>query len=355
MIDDRQNFIATTEHRRPDRILYSASFTPDLMRRVRAHVGNGDIGSHYGFKRQQSLAMRRPEGLEALDYSEYYGKDELPEGTQFNAHGAARIPAGFYHFFGYVSPLRKATSLKQIEDYPMDDMGTWDCSFMPAIVEKAHAEGKYVVGSVAHIFESAWQIRGMEQFLMDMIERPAWAECLLERLAEQNMAKSLACAKAGADMLHCGDDVATQRGLMFSPSHWHKMVHSRWKKIWREVKSKYSQIRIWYHSDGNITDIIEDLIIAGVDILNPLQPECIDFDAIHKKYGKRLTFDGCVGTQSTMPFGTPDEVRVRVRELIERYGRDGGLMLAPTHVLEPDVPIENIDAFADACREIGSN
>jgi uroporphyrinogen decarboxylase len=289
-----------------------------------------------------------------LDFSPYYADDDLPEGTVFGPHGTARIPAGFYHFTNFLSPLRNAKTLKEIEDYPFDDMSEWDDSHMAGVVERAHAEGRYVTGAVGHIFETAWQIRGFEQFFADTIERPAWAECLLDRLAGQNRIKAVAAARAGADLIHCGDDVATQKSTMFSPDLWRKMIHSRWRAIWREVKSVHPDTRVWYHSDGNITAIVDDLIEAGVDILNPVQPECVDEEALHRKYGARLTFDGCIGTQSTMPFGTPDEVRARVKALIEKFGRNGGLILAPTHVLEPEVPIENIETFASACREYGT-
>ena len=140
---------------------------------------------------------------------------------------------------------------------------------------------------------------------------------------------------------------------MFSKDTWKKLIHSRWAKVWGEVKSINPKSYIWYHSDGNITDIVPDMVEAGLDILNPLQPECLDIDAIHRRFGKRLTFDGCIGTQSTMPWGTPDEVRARVKEVVDKYGRSGGLMIAPTHVLEPEVPLENIDAFFETCRTYG--
>jgi len=132
-----------------------------------------------------------------------------------------------------------------------------------------------------------------------------------------------------------------------------RIMRSRWERVWREVKEVNPDCRIWYHSDGNITSIVGDLIEAGVDILNPLQPEALDIDAIYRRYGDRLTFDGTIGTQSTMPFGTADDVRTRVKEVIEKYGQSGGLIISPTHVLEPEVPLENIDALFDACREFG--
>ncbi|HUU60453.1 MAG TPA: uroporphyrinogen decarboxylase family protein [Phycisphaerae bacterium] len=351
---DLENFRLTVSHRRPGRILYYAGFTPDLERRVKDHVGTDDIGGHYGFYATSGLGLRPPEGLEPLDFSKYWDGEDLPEGTTINEAGVAMAPAKFYHFWGYISPLRNATDLAEIENYPMHDLSDWDDSHMARQVETAHAAGKVAAGWIGHIYETAWQIRGYEPFLMDMIERPEWAACLLGRIAEQNLVKTAACARAGADMLHCGDDVANQNALMFAPEMWRKMMLPLWAKIWAEAKRIHPGVKIWYHSDGNIGAIVEDLVAAGVDVLNPLQPEALDIDDVHRRVGGRVTFDGCLGTQSTMPWSAPDEVRARVKELIDKYGRNGGLILSPTHVLEPEVPLANIDAFVDACREYGT-
>ena len=354
MSTDLENFRATTEHRRPGRILYTAGFTDDLRRRVIEHIGTEDIAGHYGFHSPTSLPVRRPEGLDPIDYSRYWAGEDLAPGTTFDGVGVAMVPSGFYHFWGYVSPLRNAKSLSEIETYPLDDLSGWDLSYMPQLVEAAHAQGRVACLFVGHMYETAWQIRGYEQFLLDTIERPAWAECLLQRLADQNRVRALAAARAGANWIRCGDDVANQKALMFAPETWRKLVHSRWASIWAEVKSIHPGAKIWYHSDGNVLDIVGEMVEAGLDILNPVQPECLDADEVHRRFGKRLTLDGCIGTQSTMPWGTPSDVRARVKEVIDRYGRDGGLMLAPTHVLEPEVPLANIDAFADAAREYGT-
>ncbi|MHC4982040.1 MAG: uroporphyrinogen decarboxylase family protein [Planctomycetota bacterium] len=354
MPTDLEDFIATTQGRRPSRILYHAGFTDDLRRRLVEHIGTEDVGGHYGFYGCVGLSLRRPESKPPLDFSRYWAGRKLPPGAKIDEKGAARVPAGLYHFFGYVSPLRGAESLKEIEDYPIEDFSDWDDSHLDGVVAAAHAEGKVAVGAVGHIYETAWQIRGYEQFLVDTIERPAWAECLLERLAEQNMIKATAHARAGADVIHCGDDVANQRALMFSPETWRRLIHSRWAKIWRAVKELRPETKIRYHSDGNIEAIVGELVEAGLDILNPVQPECVDADAVRRRFGRRLTFDGCIGTQSTMPWGSPEDVRARVKEVIDAYGRDGGLIVAPTHVLEPEVPLENIDALFDACREYGT-
>lgn len=355
MPSDRQVFLATTAHRRPARILYHAGFTPDLQRRVQAHIGsNKRIAEYFGFAERSHLPIRRPDDVPEPDYDAYWEDEELPEGTTINRWGVAQAPSGLYHFWGYISPLRNATSLSEIENYPLDDMTKWDFSYMPERVAQAHDQGQISMGSIGHMYETAWQIRGYEQFLRDMIERPAWAECLLERLAQQNMVKAMAFARAGADWISCGDDVANQRAMTFAPQMWREMMLSRWAKVWAAIKEIHPNARIWYHSDGNISEVVPDLIEAGVDILNPLQPECLDVDALYQRYGPRLTFDGTIGTQSTMPFGTPTEVRERVRKVITKYGQNGGLIVSPTHVLEPEVPIENIEALCQACRDYGT-
>jgi len=354
-MSDLEVFRATLEHRRPDRILYYATFTPDLQRRVGEHVGSGDIAGHYGFFQPANLSIPRPRGLATPDYSRYWRDRTLPEGTTFDSFGVAMVPSGFYHFWGYVSPLRDATSLADIENYPLDDLSGWDFSGLAGQVQAAHAAGKVTVGWVGHMYETAWQIRGYEEFLMDLVERPAWAGCLLERLFEQNLARAKAFASGGADYLTTGDDVAGQKAMMFSPAVWREQMLSRWRQVWSAAKSIRPDVKIWYHSDGNILDIVEPLVRTGVDILNPLQPECLDLDAVRARLGRRVSFDGCIGTQSTMPHGTPDDVRRRVKEVIDKYGRDGGLILSPTHVLEPEVPLANIDALADACRQFGGN
>ncbi len=351
-MNDLEAFRATVEHRR-GRILFHASFVPDLKRRVVEHIGTEDFGQYFGMSWGAGVGMKWPEGLAGPDYSRYWENETLPEGTTINGDGVAMVPSGFYHFWGYVSPLRNATSLAELESYPFVDQSGWDCSHMAPAVERAHAAGQYTVVWVGHMYETAWQIRGYEPFLMDMIERPAWAEAMLDREFRNDLVRATAYARAGVDMIHCGDDVANQNAMMFNPDTWRSMMLSRWRQVWQAAKEIHPGIKIWYHSDGNIEAIVPDLIEAGVDILNPVQPECLDLDRLYRRFGERVCFDGCIGTQTTMPFGTPEEVRARVKEVIAKYGQRGGLFVSPTHVLEPDVPIANIEAFADACREFG--
>ncbi len=354
MLTDLENFLAATSYRKPSRILYGANFTDDLANRVREHIGADDIAGHYGFFQPVGVGLRPPAGYEPIDYSRYWQGEDMPAGTTFDGNGVAMVPSGFYHFWGYVSPLRNAESLSEIENYPLDDLKTWDDSQMASEVADTHAAGRVTTIFVGHMYESAWQIRGYEQFLIDTIERPAWAECLLERIFQQNMIRAEAAAKHGVLYIKTGDDIANQNSLMFNKPTWAKLIHSRWAKLWRRVHEINPDAKVWYHTDGNCLDVVDEFVEAGLNVLNPIQPECLDIDEVHRRYKGRLSFEGGMGTQSTMPWGAPEDVRARVKELIDKYGREGGLLIAPTHVLEPEVPVENVDAFADACREYGT-
>jgi uroporphyrinogen decarboxylase len=291
-----------------------------------------------------------PPGYTPPDYTVYYAGETLPEGTNITAVGTAQIPSGFYHFWGYHSPLRNARSIEQIESYPLPDESDWSDEHMAEEVRTAHAAGRVAALSIGHMYETAWQIRGYEQFLIDMIDRPAWAHAMLEKLAARNMSRAVAAARAGADLLRCGDDVANQNAMMFSGPMWREFMLSRWAKVWRAAREIKPDIHIHYHSDGNIAPIIPELIEAGVSILNTIQPECMDPAALRSEYPD-LNFDGTIGTQSTMPWGTPEEVRRVVAERVRTCGAEGRLILTPTHILEPEVPIANIEAFVEAARE----
>ena len=127
------------------------------------------------------------------------------------------------------------------------------------------------------------------------------------------------------------------------------------RKLYRDFSRAAKEINprvvCYYHSDGNISSVIPDLIETGVEILNPVQPECMDPIAIKKQYGEAVTLWGTIGTQRLMPFGTAREVADTVKTMIREVGYNGGLVIAPTHVLEPEVPWENIEALVEAVRE----
>lgn len=330
-----------------DRWMRYAHYTPPMRDKMLDVLGGREPGEFFGNDDPRGIGLRAPADAPARDWSVYYKDIEIKEKDNINEDGVLRQLGDFYHFSHIVSPLRNATSLDEIEDYPIDTAEQWSDDGMAERVQQSHAEGYCVCGGVGHIYETSWQIRGYEQFLVDLLTQRDWAESILDRVTERRLRMARAAARAGADMIRTGDDIANQKAMMFQPDLWREVFKPRWARVYEAARAENPDIAIWYHSDGNISAVIDDLVEIGVTILNPVQPECIDLEWIQRRYGDRLLFDGTMGTQTTFPWGTPDEMRRTVAAHKELFGTT--LILSPTHVLEPEVPPENVLAFFEAC------
>ncbi|MGQ9662958.1 MAG: uroporphyrinogen decarboxylase family protein [Kiritimatiellia bacterium] len=351
-----ERYRATVEHRRPDRLLFHLSFTPGLEKRLRAFEGldeKTELAAYYGAFRPVSLGLKPPPDYSEPDWSVYFQDLEIPKGSWYDRNGCLHIQGSEHHFTRYISPLRNACSWSDLNDYPWRNWSAWDSGHFADAVRAAHAEGRVVRVCCTHMYEESWQVRGYQEFLEDMLLRPEWAHYILDRFKERNRLIAVAAARAGADELYTGDDVANQITLMFSLAHWREFIKAKWAEVYAAAHAIKPDIRIWYHSDGNIGAIIPELIEIGVDILNPLQPECVDVEEVKRRWGNRIVMDGTIGTQTTMPFGTPEDVRACVARRVQTLGQDGALILSPTHVLEPEVPVENVRAFVEACKHHG--
>jgi len=356
MITQLDCFRATVAHEPHEGFLFYASFTPDLERRVREEheIGSAnDLRVRLGMYNPVGVALRPPEDERVRDFSRYFESADIPEDAFINRLGVLEVPHGFFHFTRYVSPLRDAQSLEDLESFPYPSVEGHSDAHMRDRVQAAHEQGRVASCWVGHMYENAWQIRGYQPFLMDMIDHPEWCETILDRLTETNLAIACAAARAGVDLIRTGDDVANQQRLMFAPDHWRRFMKARWAKVYAAARAIKPDLQIWYHSDGNIEAIIPELIEIGVTILNPVQPECLDPLTVKRRYGDRIVIDGAIGTQTTMPFGTATEVRDSIRERARTLGGDGAYIISPTHVLEPEVPLENIAAFIETAREFG--
>ena len=349
-----ERFRATVAHEKHNEWLYHAGFTPDLERRVRERFGLGpkdSISEYFDMYAPVAVGMKPPEHRETPGFWRYYDDMDVPEGARLDGFGVLHVPGSMYHFTHRISPLRNAKKLEDIEAFPYPNLDGFKDDHMAAQVKEAHAAGRVTTCWIGHMYETAWQIRDYESFLIDMVTAPEWAMYILDRLTERNIKNAEAAARAGVDFLRTGDDVANQNTMMFSLDHWRTFIKARWEKVYAAARAIKPDIEIWYHSDGNIEAIIPELIEIGVTILNPVQPECMDVLEIKRKYEKDLVLDGVIGTQTTMPFSSPDEVRAVVQERIKTLGYDGAFIGAPTHVLEPEVPIENLEAFVEAMRQ----
>lgn len=334
-----------------DRVPRYAQYVESLDKKMTEFLGKPPAEKFPMDRAWCDSQLTPPPGTPVTDYASYYpehrvGKKEFSIDTL----GVGHLGHGFYHFTEYISPLRNAESFSELERYPIDDFTGWSDEAIRTEVADRHAQGRPAGIFLGHMYENAWQVRGYEPFLIDLLTQRDWAEYLLDRFAEGNRNLAVAGARAGCDVIFAGDDIANQNAMMFTPDLWREIFKPRWAAVFAAARAIKPDIQIWYHSDGNITDVLDDLVEIGITILNPVQPECVDPRAIRRRFGKRLAFDGCVGTQTTFPFGTPEEMRRVVRGLIKDLdAMNGGLMLSPTHVLEPEVTPENILAFFEAC------
>jgi uroporphyrinogen decarboxylase len=349
----RERFQAFANFRAVDRVPRHASYTPHMLEKMTEHLGQSPL-LHFDMDTGAGAGLLPPAGFVAPDYSVYHaGRQHGEDGFTIDGHGCGHVDHGFYHFTEYISPMAGATRIDELEQYPIPSRAGWLDADMIKAAEAAHAAGAYTQIFVGHMYENAWQVRGYVPFLEDLLLRRDWAELVLDKFCDNNEVVAKAAGKAGYDCIATGDDVANQNALMFQPELWRQVMKPRWARVIAAARAHKPDIHVWYHSDGNIWDILDDLVEIGVTILNPVQPECMDLLAIRRRFGEQLAFDGCVGTQTTFPFGSAQDMRDRVQELGETLdGKAGGLMLAPTHVLEPEVPAENVVAFFEASDEI---
>lgn len=155
-------------------------------------------------------------------------------------------------------------------------------------------------------------------------------------------------------MIWVGDDVGSQAGMLISPALWRRLFKPKWAEFFASLKRLNPELKIAYHSDGVIEPIIADLIEVGLDVLNPVQPACMDPAQLKRQYGNHLSFWGTIDEQHTLPFGSPDDVAREVRTRLQTVGHDGGLIIGPTHHVQLDTPMENFWAMIRAICELAA-
>ena len=188
-------------------------------------------------------------------------------------------------------------------------------------------------------FERAWALRGMENILMDFVIHREFVEELLDKLMQLQLDGLDKVLPLPVDGIRFGDDFGAQKGLIMGTGYWRELLKPRLAKMYGKARDAGKVVAI--HSCGDNTEIMDDLIEIGVQILNPFQPEATDIFEMKRVYGKSITFNGGIGTQVTLPHGTPEEVRQEVETCARVLGKDGGYVMETTKPLRPEVPTEN--------------
>ncbi|WP_197041644.1 uroporphyrinogen decarboxylase family protein [Robinsoniella sp. KNHs210] len=195
------------------------------------------------------------------------------------------------------------------------------------------------------MFERAWTLCGMENLLVFMIEEPDFVHELLGKICDYNCRLIQIALEYDIDGICLGDDWGQQRGMIMGPEKWREFIQPQMKRMYHQIKSagKY----VIQHSCGDIEAVFEDLIEIGLDVYQTFQAEIYDMAKIKKKTGGRLTFWGGISTQTLLPFAEPQEVKDVIIRTAGIMKGNGGYILAPTHAVPGDVPVENIQIMAE--------
>ncbi len=340
---------------KPDKTPFEISwgaFTPLLMKIYREKTGS-DLPPEEYFNFDTRFVLPAPT-KQKTDFTQYFEDEPLPKNVCFDEWGIGSVPTLYEMPDFKYHPLERMSTVEEIENYPWPDLGE-EYRYIE-IEEKTKTfqnRGYAVCGEMYQtIFETAWLMRNMQSFLLDLILNEDIAHAICEKITQIRIKQAHLYAKAGVDIIRLGDDIVSQQGLMMARETYDIFFKQRVQRIIHAAKEVNPDIIIFMHCCGRVEEVIDDFIEAGVEILNPIQPECNDLNRIYKKYKNKLSFWGGIGVQSVMPNGTPEEVFFKVHDINEIFGKDGGFLLAPAHILDPAIPWENIVAFVDAAKTL---
>ncbi len=280
----------------------------------------------------------------------------------------ARMPRRGYYFDTVHHPLRYATGIDEI-DQAADLFASYDrpyycdedISTFQTRAKMLHQQTDYaVVGNLwVHLLAAGQDLRGFEQFMIDLVQNKKLAERILKNQVDAYLPRIdeyIGFVGRYIDVIQVNDDLGTQNGPQMSRELYRQMLKPHHKKLWSYIKEKSGK-PILLHSCGSIYDLIPDLIEIGVDALNPVQVSARDMDTgkLKTEFGRDITFwgGGC-DTQKILPHATPEGVKREVRKRVEDLGQDGGFVFCQVHNIQPDVPPENILAMYEEMGTINN-
>lgn len=375
-LTSRERVVRTLNHREPDRVPFNLNLTVDVYHQLRDYLGlppEPDKGMDLG-----TAVTCSPDLVEAMKVDFYYLKLGNPakispvrndEGIIFDEWGIGyqkvMRPGGFY-FEMVTHPLAHAT-LNDVEDYSWPD--PYDPGRTAVLRDQVtfirRETDKAIIAKFTNpIWEQSWYLRGLEQWLVDLVDNPEIACAILDKVC--NVAVGL--AEVGLDMVGeevdilrlSGDDLGTQTKPMISPWMFEKLIKPRFERLWRFAKEKLLQKnpdgKLMLHSCGNVRPFIPYWIEMGLDVLDPIQPRAagMEPEGIKRDFGQKLVFHGGIDIQHTLPFGTPEEVSAEVQRYIQILGPGGGYIVAPAHNVQNDVPPANLIAIRDTILKHGT-
>ena len=328
----RQVVVETIEFRRPPYVPWAWDMTAECKRHLRQYLGTDDVddfvGSHF-------LTVGEPVGR-FQDVNKTHVRDLYGVVWDRSVDKDIGTPSDW--------PIREPADLDSYE-WPDASDESWYADIPAKTAAGENLFRCYAIGFALH--ERAWTMRGMATLLMDMIERPAFVDRLLDEIVEHNMVQIRKALQFDIDAVLFGDDYGMQTGLIMGIRHWRRFYKPRLARMFAEVR--HSGKYVCMHSCGAVAELFDDLVEIGLNLFNPFQPEVMDVFGLKQRYHRRLAFHGGMSIQKVLPFGSTDQVRQETRRLIQA-GRDGGYVFSPSHSVPPDVPPENLVAMMEEVR-----
>ena len=280
------------------------------------------------------------------------------EAMMTNAEWINEWGVGWKHIVGGVGAtdvINPLTDWAQLDQYlatgfpDPDEPGRLEAVAAPAAA--LHRAGKYVFSLFGEVFFRVFSIRGFENALMDFHLEERNMQRLLEAMLDYALKLVRQFAKVGVDALLFTDDWGTQRGLLMSPPTWRKFFKAGYATLFSETHR--CGMDCFLHTCGHVTEIVDDLIDVGLDVLDPVQLSAMDIGELARRFGGRISFCGTIDVQQLLPRAKPQEIKDAIHRSIDVLGSPFGnaLILAPTNTITPDVPLENLRAMFEACHE----
>ena len=353
------------------RVPYHLSVPPAFWRWLRERVGDDNLKAYRRDYGNRGVGLRtkgkppwdQPWGDPPTDeayerelwdkFKRYLPEIDVP-GRRVTEYGCMTIPGSMYHLRRHYFPMAGLAKTSDLSDYPWPDITEpWRWEGVAEEIYSMRKQGYWISSSTGSIYEAAWLCRGQEQLLVDLYENPSFAEALLDRITDDRIYTARRLSEYGVDLLGCGDDMGFQGGLVMSLPMLDEWILSRWERVISTARSAKPDIKIGFHTDGQMGEAIPRMLEIGVNAINPVQPELDDPRELKIRYGKKLILSGTVGA-STLAFGPVQKIRNEIADRMETAKTYGGMIITSNNTPDRNTPFKYFRAFLEACEEYGA-
>lgn len=347
-MNSRERVLAATNHIEPDRI---PIYAPNMINTTAPYdPGLLHFLDTFPFDRHAPV-----QGLVNPPHQQVeVGGNELVDGygCQFEYKGVG-MPYCTH------SPLATAESVVDIEafDWPDPEAPDLISPDARALAATARQEGELVLNmGISHIFHQYHYMRGFEQWMIDVRLHRDVHRAIADHILHINSTLAMRLLEQVGqytDMVSINDDLGTSVAPYMSPTDFRELVKPYYAALLAPIKARYPHIAVYMHSHGQIMDLVPDLIECGVDILNPILPlDNMDPVRLKQEWGDQLCFHGGIDIEHIVPFGTVDEVRDHVKQVIDILAPGGGYWFK-AQAISPVIPPENVIAAYECALEYG--